>query len=48
MRAASEAADMFIALPDYPSIEFWKQDRLNKLEAAATEECNRAGTKACG
>jgi hypothetical protein len=44
---APEAAQMFVVLPDYPSIELWKQNRLNKLAAGATEECKLAGTKAC-
>ena len=29
---------MFVSLPDYPRIEVWKQDRLNKLAAAASLE----------
>jgi hypothetical protein len=47
VRTAAEAADMFVSLPSFPSIELWKQDRLNKLAAAATKECSHVGSKAC-
>jgi hypothetical protein len=44
---AGEAAEMFVSLPDFPRIQVWMQDRLNKLAAVATEECSHFGSKAC-
>jgi hypothetical protein len=46
-RAAVEAAEMFVSLPEYSGIQVWMQDRLNKLAAAATNECSLFGSKAC-
>jgi hypothetical protein len=47
VRAAGEAAEMFVSLPDFPRIQVWMQDRVNKLAAAATEESSHFGSKAC-
>jgi hypothetical protein len=41
-----QAAAMFLSLPDFPRVEVWRQDRLNRLTATATAESCQAGSAA--